>query len=74
MYALRITQEAGGREHIIQRNAEILKRFTNHPYRRIASKDATNYLIALQRQSSGTPIPSDLRHLEGCTWARNTEA
>jgi hypothetical protein len=74
MYALRITQEAGGREHIIQRNEEILKRFAIRPHRQSASKDATNYLTALQKQSSGTPIPSDLRHLEGCIWARNTEA
>src|SRR5215210_2665291 len=46
MYALRITQEAGGREHIIQ---QILKRFTNRPYQQTASKDATNYLTAFTK-------------------------
>ena len=74
MYALRITQVAGGREHIIQHYGEFLKRVTNRPYQQIASKDATNYLAAFVRQRSGTPIHTDLRHLEGCNWARNTEA
>jgi hypothetical protein len=43
---LRITQVAGGREHIIH---QILKRFTNHPIRQTALKDATNYLTAFTK-------------------------
>jgi hypothetical protein len=46
MYALRITQVSGGREHIIQRKGEFLKRVANRPYQQTASKDATNYLAA----------------------------
>src|ERR671916_1450250 len=69
MYSLRMTQVVSGREHITQQNGEILKlRFAKQS----ASKGATNYLTVFVRWRSGTRTLSALRHLEGCSWTRNT--
>ena len=58
MYALRITQVAGGREHIVQHKGEFLKRVASRPYQQTASKDATNYLTAFTRAEFRDSDPS----------------
>ena len=71
MYALRITQVAGGREPIIRR---IPKRFANRPYQQTASKDATNYLTAFTRAEFRDSDPSGSMTSGRLHWARNTAA